>query len=60
MKAAQSHYRVNADGTIDAICLCCSLTAATAKNEADLHDRETSHNCPNKNEFSTLIGNVRG
>jgi hypothetical protein len=40
-----------ADGTIELFCLCCYLTAATAKNEADLHERELPHNRPNKNEF---------
>jgi hypothetical protein len=57
MKTDQFHYRVNADGMIDA--MRCYLTAATADNEADLHEREASHHCPDRDEFSTLIGNVQ-
>jgi hypothetical protein len=60
MKGAQFHYRVNADGTIDSICLRCYLTAAKAEKEADLHELEAAHRCPNKNEFSTLKGTFRG
>jgi hypothetical protein len=47
MKGAQFHYRVNADGTIYSICLRCYLTAAKAENEADLHELEAAHRCPN-------------
>jgi hypothetical protein len=38
-------YRRNSDGSIDLICLICFLTAATADNEAELHEREKSHCC---------------
>jgi hypothetical protein len=41
-------YRHKADGSIDSICLACYLTAATAENEAELHDREKSHDCPGR------------
>jgi hypothetical protein len=39
-------YRHKADGSIDSICLTCYLTAATANNEAELHEREKAHDCP--------------
>jgi hypothetical protein len=39
-------YRRNLDGSVDSICLRCYLTAATARNDADLHERETAHQCP--------------
>jgi len=42
----QFFYRVNPDKTIDAICACCYMTAATADNEADLKLRERAHRCP--------------
>jgi hypothetical protein len=42
---SQFHHRVNADKTIDSICLRCFLTAATVENEADLHEREAAHQC---------------
>jgi hypothetical protein len=44
-KCSQFYYRVNADGTIDAICLRCYLTAAKAANEADLNELEAAHQC---------------
>jgi hypothetical protein len=37
--------RVNANKTIDAICLICFLTAATADTEADLYELEIAHRC---------------
>jgi hypothetical protein len=36
-------YRRNGDGSIDSICRICYLTAATADNEAELHEREKDH-----------------
>ena len=42
------HYRVNADGAIDSICLRCYLTAGSAKNEAYLREHENAHECPDK------------
>jgi hypothetical protein len=40
---SQFHHRVNADKTIDSICLRCFLTGARVENEADLHEREAAH-----------------
>jgi hypothetical protein len=39
------YRRKNPDGTVDAICLICYLTAAKADNEADLHEKEAAHRC---------------
>jgi hypothetical protein len=41
----QFFYRPNPDKTIDAICAFCFLTAASADNEADLHEQESAHRC---------------
>jgi hypothetical protein len=38
-------HRVNPDKTIDTICAFCYLTAASAENEADLHEPESAHIC---------------
>ena len=38
-------YRRNAENTIDAICGFCFLTVASAESEADLHARESVHQC---------------
>jgi hypothetical protein len=46
------HHRVNADKTIDSICLRCYLTAAKAENEADLRECEEAHECPDKTPFT--------
>jgi hypothetical protein len=46
------HHRVNADKTIDSICLRCYLTAAKAENEAGLREREEAHECPDKTPFT--------
>jgi hypothetical protein len=37
--------RRNADDTFDSICTVCYLTAATAKNESELHEKERLHQC---------------
>lgn len=61
MKAAESRkffHRLNADNTIDSICLSCFLTAARVENKADLHEREAAHQCDNKNPF-ILSENLR-
>jgi hypothetical protein len=39
------YYRTNPDDTVDAICAFCYLTAATAANETDLHNKEAAHQC---------------
>jgi hypothetical protein len=39
------YYRTNPDNTVDAICAFCYLTAATAANETDLHNKEAAHQC---------------
>jgi hypothetical protein len=39
------YYRTNPDNTLDAICAFCYLTAATAANETDLHNKEAAHQC---------------
>jgi hypothetical protein len=39
------YYRTNPDGTVDAICAFCYLTAATAADQADLHKKEAAHLC---------------
>jgi hypothetical protein len=41
----QFFYRRNSDETIDAICAFCFENAATAANEANLHEREAAHIC---------------
>src|ERR1700721_2736637 len=46
------HHRVNADKTIDSICLRCYLTAAKAEKEADLRECEEAHECPDKTPFT--------
>ena len=51
MAKGKFHHRVNADKTIDSICLRCFLTAATAANEADLRELEAAHQCDNKEPF---------
>jgi hypothetical protein len=38
-------YR-NDDGTVDAICLVCFWTAATAGIEVEPHEHENAHQCP--------------
>ena len=42
---SQFFYRRNSDNTTDAICGFCFLTVASAQNEADLHARESFHQC---------------
>jgi hypothetical protein len=46
MKTEKYLYWNNPDTTIDAICPCCFMTAATATNEADLLYLESLHRCP--------------
>jgi hypothetical protein len=41
----QFAYRRNGDGSIDSICCICYLTAATADNQVELHEREKDHRC---------------
>jgi hypothetical protein len=48
MKRDKFHHRVNADGTIDSICLSCFLTAARADIGSDFHGLEAAHQCDNK------------
>jgi hypothetical protein len=45
------HHRVNADGTIDSICLSCFLTVARADIGSDLQGLEAAHRCKNKEPF---------
>ena len=47
-------YRVNADGTIDSICLHCFMTAAKTGNEADLDRLEAAHRCDDGERFFVL------
>lgn len=42
---SQFFYRRNSDNTTDAICGFCFLTVASAESEADLHARESVHQC---------------
>jgi hypothetical protein len=54
MKDAENrkfYHRVNADNTIDSICLRCFLTAARADIEADLQELEAAHQCEDKELF---------
>ena len=46
IQQAQFSYRQNKDKSIDAICLKCYLTAATADSKAELHELEGAHECP--------------
>jgi hypothetical protein len=41
--APKFHYRQNEDGTVDAICLRCFLTAATASTLDELSKKELEH-----------------
>ena len=41
-------YRHNSDSTIEAICLTCFLTVATADNDAELQRLASGHKCPMK------------
>jgi hypothetical protein len=43
LKPADFYYRQNGDGTVDAICLRCFLTAATAATLEELTKREKAH-----------------
>jgi hypothetical protein len=45
------YHRVNADGTIDSICLSCFLTVARAVIGTDLQGLEAAHRCKNKEPF---------
>jgi hypothetical protein len=45
------HHRLNADGTIDSICLSCFLTAARADIGSDLQELLAAHQCDNKEPF---------
>jgi hypothetical protein len=45
VSCSQFFHRVNTNKTIDAICLNCFLTAATAGNEADLNELELARRC---------------
>jgi hypothetical protein len=56
---AEFHYRQNADGTVDAICLRCFLTAATGTTVKELSKKELEHanycfsrKCPSSVQFS--------
>jgi hypothetical protein len=42
----QFFYRINPDKTVDSICAFCYLTAATANSQAELHELERAHRCP--------------
>jgi hypothetical protein len=46
--------RRNDDGTIDAICLACYLTAATAHSEAKLRELEAAHRCPTRDSEAVI------
>jgi hypothetical protein len=48
MKYSLFYHRLNADGTIDSICLKCFLTAAKADIGFDLQELESAHQCDNK------------
>ena len=51
MKDSQFHHRLNADGTVDSICLRCFLTAARADIGSDLQELEAAHQCDSKELF---------
>jgi hypothetical protein len=42
---AQFFHRVNADGTIDAICGYCLSTAATANTQTEIRLLQSAHHC---------------
>ena len=42
---SQFFYRRNTDSTTEAICGFCFQTVASAESEADLHARESFHQC---------------
>jgi hypothetical protein len=52
-------YRLNGDGSIDSICLTCYLTAATAENEAEVHEREKVHHCSGRSSEQERNTNAR-
>ncbi len=45
---SEFHYRRNADGTWDSICLRCFLTIGTAARIEELADLEAAHSCYSK------------
>ena len=57
-KLPHFHHRLNADDTIDSICLSCFLTAARAENKAELRELEAAHQCDEKRPF-ILTTNLR-
>jgi hypothetical protein len=57
-KSSQFYHRLNADGTIDSICLNCFLTAAKADIGSDLQELESAHQCDDKEPF-ILAENLR-
>jgi hypothetical protein len=52
------YRRVNADGTINSICLLCFLTAVRANIGSDLQELESAHQCDDEGP-SILIENLR-
>ena len=42
----QFFYRINPDKTVDSICAFCYMTAATANSQAEIHELERKHRCP--------------
>jgi len=57
-KCRKFYHRVNADNTIDSICLICFLTAAKAEIGSDLRKLEAAHQCDTKEPF-VLTGTLR-
>jgi hypothetical protein len=51
--------RRNGDGSVDSICLTCYLTAATADNQAELHERVKDHRCVVGSAAPPFLGPVR-
>jgi hypothetical protein len=53
--------RVNPDSTTDLICLDCSKTVATAKQESELTRKKNTHACePVELEMTRYINSQRG
>jgi hypothetical protein len=44
----QFFYRINPDKTVDSICAFCYMTAATGETQAELHELERAHRCPER------------
>jgi hypothetical protein len=59
VEGCRFHHRINADGTIDSICLCCFLTAAKGNIGSDLREIEAAHECHDKERMTENLRRLR-